>query len=113
MTPNAYADFIARLPKADIPMAGVNAALLTGAQGQVVFFTLPAGASVPPHSHGEQWGIVVEGEVDLTIDGVERTYGRGDAYYIGDGVVHSAVVKNGCLAIDVFADPQRYRAKAR
>lgn len=112
MSLNQYADFIARLPKADIPMAGVDAAHLAGSHGQVVFFTLPAGTSVPPHSHGEQWGIVVEGEVDLTIDGVQRTYRRGDAYYISDGVVHSAVVREGCLAIDVFADPQRYRAKA-
>jgi len=23
---------------------------------------------VPPHSHGAQWGVVVEGEMELTID---------------------------------------------
>ncbi|MFH1034914.1 MAG: cupin domain-containing protein [Pseudomonadota bacterium] len=112
MSLNQYAEFIKRLPRADIPMAGLDAALLAGAHGQVVFFTLPGGASVPPHSHGEQWGIVVEGEIELTIDGQTRTYRRGDAYYVGDQVVHSGSTKEGCLAIDVFADPQRYQAKA-
>ncbi len=108
----AYADFIRALPQADLPMAGINAFLLAGEKGQAVFFELPAGASVPPHSHGAQWGIVVAGEVDLTIDGQKRTYRRGDSYFIGDGVVHSAEVHAPCLAIDIFCDPNRYRPRA-
>lgn len=112
MTPQDFADFITRLPQADIPMAGVTAYLLAAKEGQAVFFKLPAGAAVPPHSHGAQWGIVVQGEIELTIGGVQRTYRKGDDYTIGDGVVHSAVVKTDSLVIDVFADAGRYRAKA-
>ncbi len=106
-----YAEFIKRLPLANLPVPGINAYLLTGPQAQAAFFELPAGASVPPHSHGEQWGIIVEGEIDLTIGGVTHLLKRGDSYYIGDQVVHSGVTHTGCLAIDVFADPNRYQAR--
>ena len=84
-----YPEFIKSLPKADTPMAGVTAHLLAAPTGQVVFFELPAGASVPPHSHGAQWGIVVSGEVELTIGGETKRYKPGDSYFIGDGVEHS------------------------
>lgn len=107
-----YADFIKALPQADIPMEGPLAYLLTGGPSQVVFFDLPAGTEVPPHSHGAQWGIIVDGELDFTIGGVTETYRQGDSYYIGAGVEHSAKVKNHCRAIDVFADPDRYQPKA-
>ncbi len=106
-----YADFIQSLPQADIPMKGPLAYLLTGGPCQVVFYDLPAGSEVPPHSHGAQWGIIVDGEIELTIDGETKTYRKGDAYFIGDGVVHSGKVKDRCRAIDVFADPDRYQPR--
>ena len=64
---------------------------------------------IPDHHHGAQWGIVVEGEIDLTIGGVTRTYRKGDTYEIGEAVTHSARCARGALAIDFFADPARYR----
>ncbi len=106
-----YADFIKALPQADIPMPGPLAYLLSGGPCQVVFFELPAGSAVPPHSHGAQWGIVVDGEIELTIAGQTRTYRRGDAYHIGAGVEHSARVLSDCRAIDVFADADRYQSR--
>ncbi len=106
-----YADFIQALPQADLPLAGASANLLSGAQAQMVFFELPAGASVPPHSHGAQWGLVVQGRVEMTMAGETRVYAPGECYFIGDGVEHSARVLEDCWAIDVFADPARYRAK--
>ncbi len=107
-----YPDFIKALPRADIPMPGVTAHLLAAPQGQAVFFELPAGSSVPPHSHGAQWGIVVSGELELTIGGETKIYTAGDSYYVGEGVEHSATVLTDCRAIDVFADPNRYAPKA-
>jgi len=107
-----YADFIKALPQADIPMEGPLAYLVNGGPCQVVFFDLPAGAEVPPHSHGAQWGIVVDGELEMTINGETRTYCQGDSYFIGDGVVHSGKIENRCRVIDVFADPHRYQPSA-
>ncbi|MCB2226237.1 MAG: cupin domain-containing protein [Desulfarculaceae bacterium] len=106
-----YPEFIKSLPKADLPMAGMTAHLMAAPTGQVVFFELPAEASVPPHSHGAQWGIVVSGKVELTIGGETKTYQPGDSYFIGDGVEHAANVFEDSLVIDVFADPNRYTAQ--
>lgn len=106
-----YAQFIKDLPRADTPMPDISAYLLAGEKAQAVFFELPAGSSVPPHSHGAQWGIIVDGSIELTIGGVTRVYKKGDSYYIGDQVEHSATVTEPCLAIDFFADPDRYQPK--
>lgn len=106
-----YADFLRNLPEVDVPFEGVDARLLTGPDGQAVFFYLPEGIVVPPHSHCAQWGIVVEGRLELTIGGVTNTFTKGDRYEIGDGEEHSAVMLTDCWVIDVFADPNRYSAK--
>ena len=106
-----YPDSITSLPRADIPFDGVTGWLSQGADRQVVFFDIEPIGVVPPHSHGEQWGIVVEGEMELTINGETATYGPGDSYHIPAGVVHGATFRTRARVIDVFADPDRYRAK--
>lgn len=106
-----YAQFIKALPQANIPFEGVQAFMLSAPQAQAVFFELPAGAEVPPHSHCAQWGIVVEGELELTIGGFTKVYRKGDSYHIADGEEHSGRIFTSCLVIDVFDDPARYQAK--
>lgn len=108
----AYADFIRALPKADLPMPGVVAHLLASPHGQCAFFEIPAGTTVPPHSHGAQWGIVVDGEFTFTVDGVATTHQRGSSYFVPAGAVHSAVFTKDCLIIEVFADADRYKPRA-
>ena len=56
-----FAEFLRNLPQVAVPFEGVDARLMTGPDGQAVFFYLPKGVTVPPHSHCAQWGIVVEG----------------------------------------------------
>ena len=104
-------EMITRLPEADIPMPGVRGWVSQAADHQVVFLAIEPVGEVPPHSHGEQWGIVVEGEMDLTIGGVTRRCGPGDSYHIPAGVVHSAVFLTHVRAIDIFAEPERYKTK--
>jgi len=106
-----YPPIISDLPLADIPMAGVRGWLLQGDPLQAVFFELPAGSIVPEHAHGAQWGIVIDGELELTIAGERRTYRKGDTYDIPDGAAHSAWCEGGALVLDLFADPRRYVAK--
>lgn len=107
-----FPPIISELPEANIPMAGVRGWLLQGASRQAVFFELPAGAVVPEHAHGAQWGIVISGELELSVAGVRRTYRKGDTYEIPAGAPHSAVCAGGALVLDLFADPARYEAKA-
>ena len=67
--------------------------------------------TLPPHSHGAQWGTVVEGQIEFTIGGVTKTYGPGDSYDIPAGVEHGAEITAGTRVIDVFEEADRYKVK--
>jgi mannose-6-phosphate isomerase-like protein (cupin superfamily) len=107
----AYPEMIRTLPEVDIQLKGIRGWLLQAKDRQVVFFDIQPACEVPPHSHCDQWGFVVEGEVRMVIGGKSRVYRKGDWYFIPEGVVHSAVFLTKVNAIDIFNDPQRYRIK--
>ena len=106
-----YPHMINQLPDADIPFEGVHGKLLQGADQQVVFFEIEPIGEVAEHKHGAQWGVVFEGEMELTIGGETKTYRKGDSYFIPSGVLHSAVFKQKTFLMDVFADKDRYLPK--
>ena len=106
-----YPEMITGLPQADILLDGVRGWISQASDHQVVFLDIDPIGEVPPHSHGEQWGIVVEGEMELTIGGETRRCGPGDSYHIPAGVMHGAKFLSHFRAIDVFADADRYQAK--
>ena len=106
-----YPDMIRGLPEIDIPLPGVRGWLLAGDGKQVVFFDIQPVGKVPPHSHCDQWGFVLEGEMALTIGDETRVYRRGDSYFIPEGTVHSAEFLSRVNVIDVFDSPDRYQAK--
>ncbi len=108
---NPFPNIITTLPEADIPFNGVKGWISQSDDHQTVFIEIEAIGKVAEHSHCAQWGIVVEGEMDLTIGGDTKTYAKGDSYFIPDGVVHSAVFKTKTWAIDFFADNNRYSPK--
>ena len=109
----AYPDMIRDLPEIDISLKGIRGWLLQGEDKQVVFFDIEPVGRIPPHSHCAQWGLMVEGKMRLTIGGNPRVYGKGDWYFIPEGVVHSATFLTKVKAIDVFDDPGRYQIKKR
>lgn len=105
-----FPDLIRRLPRADIPVEGLKAHLLQCEDRQVLFMVFLQDVQVPSHSHGSQWGTVLDGRIDLTVDGVESTYVRGDSYFIPAGAEHSAVIRAGYADVTVFEDRDRYKA---
>ena len=111
MTREAFPELITGFPAADIPLEGVKGWISQADDHQVVFFEIEPIGEVPPHSHGAQWGILVEGEMELTIGGETRRYGPGDSYFIPEGVVHGARFLSRCRVIDVFADRDRWKAR--
>ena len=106
-----FSDLITSLPEADMPFKGIRAWLSQGRDHQIIFFEIEPIGKVPEHAHGAQWGVVLEGELTLTINGISGTYRKGDRYYIPAGMIHSAECLVKTYAIDFFADKDRYRVK--
>ena len=107
-----YPEMIRGLPEIEIPIEGVRGWLLQGQDKQVVFFDLLPIGEIPPHSHCAQWGLVLEGRMELTIGGETKIYQKGDWYYIPEGVVHSAKFLTRVHVIDVFDDAERYKPRS-
>lgn len=102
---------IQKLPRADVPLQGITAYLSQADQHQIVFMVFEKDICVPEHAHESQWGVVLEGEIELTIGGCTGTYRRGDRYVIPRGVPHSARIRAGFAAMDFFDQPDRYARK--
>jgi quercetin dioxygenase-like cupin family protein len=106
-----YPDMISNLPEADIPFKGVQGKLLQGENQQIVFFDIEPIGEVAEHSHDAQFGMVLDGEMTLTIGGSSKRYSKGDSYYIPKGVKHSAIFHTQCKVIDIFNEKERYKSK--
>ncbi|UWQ92423.1 cupin domain-containing protein [Aliisedimentitalea scapharcae] len=109
----AFPDFVTALPSIDVPFPEdvVQTAVVQSDAGLVAFFTFLKDMELPMHSHGAQWGTVVEGEIELTIGGETKIYRPGDSYSIPSGVEHGAKIKAGARVIDVFEEADRYPIK--
>ena len=104
---------IARLAVADVPLGGVCARLSQAATHQILFMEFSEDAELGEHSHEAQWGVVLEGRIDLVIDGQEHTFQKGDRYFIPKGVPHSARIYAGYADITFFNAADRYRPRER
>ncbi|MFT9494577.1 cupin domain-containing protein [Anaerosolibacter sp.] len=102
---------IINLPKADIPLKGIDAYLSQSNNHQIIFMEFAEDIDLPEHSHEAQVGIVLEGKIDLIIDGVKNTYQKGDRYYIPKGVKHSGKIYAGYADITFFNEKDRYSVK--
>ena len=102
---------ITDLPEADIPIEGLHSHLFQGENQQFVFMSFEKAAEVPEHSHEAQWGVVLDGEIELTIDGKKCTLKKGDTYFVPKDVTHSARIGKGYKDLSLFNQRDRYRAK--
>jgi quercetin dioxygenase-like cupin family protein len=102
---------ITRLPEANIPIEGVKAYLSQSDDHQIIFMTFTQDADLPAHSHAAQVGIVIEGRIDLNIGGIEKTYQKGDMYYIPEGTTHSGKIYAGYTDITFFDEKSRCSVK--
>jgi quercetin dioxygenase-like cupin family protein len=110
-SPSPFSKVVARLPQADIAFKGVKGWLSQAKDHQLVFMDIAPIGEVAPHAHGAQWGIVVDGEMELTIGGEKHVFRKGDSYFIPKGTVHSARFTTRTFVIDFFADRTRYKPK--
>jgi quercetin dioxygenase-like cupin family protein len=112
MLKQGFSKPIADLPEADMPFKGVRGWIAQGENHQIVFFEIQPLTELPEHQHDyPQWGIVVEGEMQLTVNDKTTTYKKGDEYLIPTHAKHSAKFPTKFRAIDFFAEKTRYKSK--
>jgi len=102
---------ITNLPEADIPISGLKAYISQSDNHQILFMECEEDAEVPEHSHESHWSVVLEGKIDLTIDGAKQTYTKGDCFFIPKGAKHSAKIYAGYADITFFNQKDRYKSK--
>ena len=107
-----YPEVITRLPEADIPIKGIKAHILQGEKHQLVFFEMEPSTLVPEHSHDyDQWGMMIEGKMELTINGETRTCNAGDEYVIPARAKHRAKCLSKSRVMDFFSERDRYKIR--
>ena len=102
---------ITSLPLADIPLKGVTAYLSQSESHQILFMEFTEDVDLPEHAHAAQSGFVLEGRIDLVIDGTARSFHKGDHYHIPAGVRHSGRIHAGYADITFFDEASRYVTK--
>ena len=106
-----FPEAVKSLPFADVPIEGLKAYLSQGPDHQILFMEFDLDTDLPEHSHESQYGIVLEGRIDLLIDGEIKSYTKGDRYYIPAGVKHSGKIYAGYADITFFNEKERYKEK--
>lgn len=102
---------ITDLPEADVPIKGIKAYLSQGVNHQIVFMQFSENVEVPEHFHESQWGIVLEGKIELTIGGIKNVYVKGDRFWIDKNIKHSAKIYAGYASMEFFNQMDRYKLK--
>ena len=102
---------ILNLPEADVPLEGVKAYLSQGENDQVIFMEFEKDVDLPEHSHESQWEVVIEGKVDLVVEGHKQTFRKGERFFIPKGAKHSAKIYAGYTSIAFFNQKDRYKKR--
>lgn len=83
---------------------GFRARVLHSERTSQSWVDIDAGASFPEHRHPhEQIVNVLEGELELTVDGMVHRMTPGTVYVIPPDVPHSGRAVTNCRALDIFA----------
>ncbi|NOZ03837.1 MAG: cupin domain-containing protein [FCB group bacterium] len=97
-----FPPIIRNLPEADIPVEGLQSHLFQGDNQQFIFMSFGNDADIPEHSHEAQWGVVLDGAIELCLDGERHVLTKGDTYFIPKGVRHSAKIRKGYKDLTLF-----------
>ena len=86
---------------------GFLARIIHTEQQSISYVRCLKGAVLPPHKHFEEQVLnLMEGEMDVTVEGKTVRCKGGDVVYIPSNALHTVTAITECLAIDLFA-PQR------
>jgi quercetin dioxygenase-like cupin family protein len=97
---------IASIPIREI-FPGIRARLVHSARTSQSWVEIDEGASFPRHQHPhEQTVNVLDGTLELTVDGETHVLGAGESYVIAPEVPHEGRARTRCRVLDVFAPPR-------
>ncbi len=107
-----YTKVITDLPEADIPFEGMKGWILQGQNHQLAFMQTEPKAGTIEHSHEyAEWGMIIEGEMEMTIEGKTRTLSKGDEFLIPARAKHKLVSLAKSRGIILFSERTRYQTK--
>lgn len=101
-----FPDVLRRLPEGKLS-AGLKARVLQGPLSQCVLVEAEREVLVPDHVHSEEWGLVIEGEIEMMIAGKKEVHRAGDEHFIPAQVVHSFRFEPGTRSLHYFNEPNR------
>ena len=85
-------------------LPGIKARFVHTENNTIGFIELDAGAILPEHSHiHEQTTQVIEGALELTIDGKATILKPGMVITVASNVLHSAKALTFCKVTDIFS----------
>ena len=100
---DVFPSFVRELPEAPLEFDGLRGWRLSGDGVVVMFMAATADVEVPTHHHDAQWGIVLAGEMELTIGDTRRSFRAGETHFIPAGVDHAASIRAGWRGVYVFS----------
>ena len=105
---NKYVVHYADVPAIELT-TGVKAHIVSAEKITLSFATAEPDAVLPPHRHeNEQMLIVLDGAMDLIIEGKHYQVEKGDVIVLPSNTEHGAYFKDkGARVIDVFSPPRQ------
>jgi quercetin dioxygenase-like cupin family protein len=102
---------VSQLPEAKVAFEGARGWIMQSVNTQLVFFEFEEGTNLPDHNHTyAQWGVVIDGEMEMRLDGKPHRCKTGDEYVIASGVMHGAKFFRRTRVMDFFSE-HRYKPK--
>lgn len=90
------------------PLPGFDMQAILGGTMMANWVRIEPNKDMPRHQHPqEQFGVMLEGALELTVGDETRLVTPGMAYTIPGGVPHHARTREeGCLVLDIFSPPR-------
>ena len=101
MLKQSFPKIITDLPEADIEIKGAKGWIAQGKDHQIVFIDIEPSVEESEHSHDfPSWLLIVEGKMEVTVNGKSKIYEKGDDVFFPIHVKHSAkvITKSRCIA---------------
>jgi quercetin dioxygenase-like cupin family protein len=103
---------ISEIPSCEL-ITGYDAQFIHTPAATFSHVRVKAGAALPLHSHiQEQVSYVLEGEFELTVDGVPHQLVNGQVFVIPSNAPHAGLAITDCFILDVFTSVREdYKVK--